>query len=66
MTKKAIQFKGEGLKDAQSVSASGSVSTNIGLTEADCICATMKPHCPVHSVGFPPKQKPLPGHDVIR
>jgi hypothetical protein len=33
------------------------------LTDADCICATMKPHCPVHSTV---KQIPAPGQDVIR
>jgi hypothetical protein len=40
------------------------VRRNIGLTDADCICATMKPHCPVHSVTNKPI--PAPGNDVIR
>ena len=35
---------------------------DIGLSERDCICATMKPHCPVHSVVL----TPAIGQDVIR
>ena len=36
---------------------------NIGLTEKDCICDTMHPHCPVHSAI---RAVPPPGSDVIR
>ena len=36
---------------------------DIGLTQADCICATMAPHCPVHATV---KASPAPGCDVIR
>jgi hypothetical protein len=36
---------------------------DIGLTQADCICATMAPHCPVHATA---KTSPAPGCDVVR
>ena len=36
---------------------------DIGLSQADCICATMAPHCPVHATV---KASPAPGCDVIR
>ena len=36
---------------------------DIGLTDADCICATMAPHCPVHAAVW---RSPAPGQDVIR
>jgi hypothetical protein len=35
---------------------------DIGLTDVDCICATMQPHCPVHST----RRIPAVGSDVIR
>ena len=36
---------------------------DIGLSDADCICETMAPHCPVHATA---RRSPAPGNDVIR
>lgn len=44
--------------------AKASASVRDGnLTDADCCCATMAPHCPIHSTVKP---IPAPGNDVIR
>ena len=52
------------VRGASGKAAVTSVSHDTGLSaERDCICETMKPHCPVHSQR---KQVPAPGCDVIR
>ena len=36
---------------------------DIGLTQNDCICATMAPHCPVHVAA---RVSPAPGQEFVR
>jgi len=69
MAKKPVPKSGTGAAGAgvkkKVPIASRSAVRDTGLSDADCICATMKPHCPVHS-GLLTKKIPAPGTDVIR
>lgn len=65
MKKKVPVLSASGVKKKIPVAASKALTVqpgDVGLTQNDCICETMAPHCPVHAV----RKFPAPGQDVIR
>lgn len=53
---------GAGKVQVKKKTVSAKAVRDANLTDADCTCATMAPHCPIHSV----RRIPSPGTDVIR